>query len=476
MTHRLGQPLNGVGVVGGRPGCHDISRSRHCPCPCTGLAEVERLVEVYVNLYSGGARLHGNDDADCDRENNPHRRQCCNLHSGGRPARRAARAHASPLAVTSPTTCGDGQPVQYGVLWHMTRYARCQRSAGGADAHHSFSRQASSVVCLSRRCVPACGPRVRAGRGAGRRRRHSRHSRRLHLLLPPPWSTAIVRSPNCGRVSSDARPQYALPAAQAVREHDRLRRSVRSGSGAPRRGRNGRGHRRPQRVRDPVGRCRRARGRNARAEIRHCSVAAADRSGRRARAAHAGTPRMEHGGKRRRDDRVRRAALGAPSRSSRACRPDSGGVEQQLQKLSNENIELVRASKAPEIVLGAITFVAGLLGLFFTYSWLTFVLRRFPYTRPWGESLREFLLSKLAAMALAIVTSIPDLFTVFVIVLVTRSISRLVYLMFEAAERGRMMLPGVHPEIAQPTRRLAHLSALAVCPGRVVSLSARQRL
>ena len=130
------------------------------------------------------------------------------------------------------------------------------------------------------------------------------------------------------------------------------------------------------------------------------------------------------------------------------------GVEQQLQKLSHENIELVRASKAPEIVLGAITFVAGVLGLFFTYSWLTFVLRRFPYTRPWGESLREFLLSKLATMALAIVTSIPDLFTVLVIVLVTRSISRLVYLMFEAAEQGRMMLPGVHPEIAQPTRRL----------------------
>ena len=130
------------------------------------------------------------------------------------------------------------------------------------------------------------------------------------------------------------------------------------------------------------------------------------------------------------------------------------GVEQQLQKLSEDKLEIVRASKAPEIVRGAITVAAFTIGVFLTYSWLTFVLRRFPYTRPWGESLREFLLSRLGAMALAVVTSIPDLFTVLVIILVTRSVSRLVYLVFEAAQHERMTLPGIHPETAQPTRRI----------------------
>ena len=33
--------------------------------------------------------------------------------------------------------------------------------------------------------------------------------------------------------------------------------------------------------------------------------------------------------------------------------------------------------------------MAGRRHLFFFYSWLTFTLRRFPYTRPWGESLRS---------------------------------------------------------------------------------------
>jgi small-conductance mechanosensitive channel len=130
------------------------------------------------------------------------------------------------------------------------------------------------------------------------------------------------------------------------------------------------------------------------------------------------------------------------------------GAEQRLQRLSRNHPEIVRASKAPEIVRGAVTFAAFLIGVFLAYSWLTFVLRRFPYTRPWGESLREFLLSELGAMSLAVVRSIPDLFTVLVIVLVTRSVSRLVYLLFEAAQHERMTLPGIHPETAQPTRRI----------------------
>jgi small-conductance mechanosensitive channel len=93
-------------------------------------------------------------------------------------------------------------------------------------------------------------------------------------------------------------------------------------------------------------------------------------------------------------------------------------------------------------------------GLILAYAWLTFVLRRFPYTRPWGEALRHFLIHEVFALGRAMVQAVPDLFAVLLIVIVTRVISRVVDLLFVAVEEGRTTLPGVYPETVQPTRRL----------------------
>ena len=98
--------------------------------------------------------------------------------------------------------------------------------------------------------------------------------------------------------------------------------------------------------------------------------------------------------------------------------------------------------------------VAVLLALALSYSWVTFVLTRFPYTRPWGESLLGLLITELGAIGLAIVRSIPDLFTVAVIFLIARVVVRIAHQLFDAAAEGRVKLPGVYPETAQPTRRL----------------------
>ena len=130
------------------------------------------------------------------------------------------------------------------------------------------------------------------------------------------------------------------------------------------------------------------------------------------------------------------------------------GAEHQLKKISSGNLELVRASRAGDILRRFISVVAVLLGLVLTYLWLSFVLRRFPYTRQFGEQLREFLLTRFATMGLAIVRWLPDLFTIIVIVVIMRFVARFAYLVFEAAEQDRLKLPGVFPETAQPTRRL----------------------
>jgi small-conductance mechanosensitive channel len=102
--------------------------------------------------------------------------------------------------------------------------------------------------------------------------------------------------------------------------------------------------------------------------------------------------------------------------------------------------------------VGRVSFVA--LYLLLGYAWLTFVLRRFPYTRPWGEALRGFVLGTVLVLGKGMLAAVPGLFTVAVIVVITRLLARGVHAFFLAVERGRVALPGVYPDTAQPTRRL----------------------
>jgi small-conductance mechanosensitive channel len=129
-------------------------------------------------------------------------------------------------------------------------------------------------------------------------------------------------------------------------------------------------------------------------------------------------------------------------------------AERRLQATKFGTAEFVRSSRIIEFLNRSIGVVIWTLGLFFAYSWLTFGLRRFPYTRPWGETLRSFLLDELSRAGVSILQSLPGLFTVLVIMLLARFVIRAVQLLFQSVEEGRFTVPGVYPETAQPTRKL----------------------
>jgi small-conductance mechanosensitive channel len=129
-------------------------------------------------------------------------------------------------------------------------------------------------------------------------------------------------------------------------------------------------------------------------------------------------------------------------------------AERKLQQLASGNVALVRASHASGLLRFAVRIAFVIVALSLTYVWLTFTLRRFPYTRPWGESLRAFLIERLTSMGLLIAGAIPNLFTVLLIFLLIRFAVKLAHAFFDSVLEGRLDLPYVHPETAQPTRRL----------------------
>jgi small-conductance mechanosensitive channel len=130
-------------------------------------------------------------------------------------------------------------------------------------------------------------------------------------------------------------------------------------------------------------------------------------------------------------------------------------AEQHLQRRSTGTAtNLVVASRATNALRLLVTLIAILAIVFLAYTWLTFVLRSFPFTRPWGESLRTFLTSRIEMLALKFVGALPQLFTAVLILLAARFVVKASNLLFDASERGQVAIPWVYPETAQPTRRL----------------------
>jgi small-conductance mechanosensitive channel len=124
-------------------------------------------------------------------------------------------------------------------------------------------------------------------------------------------------------------------------------------------------------------------------------------------------------------------------------------------------IEALRSVAAGTMALQAVRALATLVtwgvALAGSYVWLTVVLNRFPYTRPWGETLRASILQGAAAGALAVLDAAPQVLTVAVILFVARRAQRLLALWFEAVQAGRVRVSWIHPDTALSTRRILTL-------------------
>lgn len=128
-------------------------------------------------------------------------------------------------------------------------------------------------------------------------------------------------------------------------------------------------------------------------------------------------------------------------------------AEEHLRRLGGGEA-LVDATGASTNVTKIFTVITWVLGALLTYAWLTIVMRRFPYTRPWGESLRGVLFAAAASFARAVVDALPNLLIVLAIVVVIRLLARLMTVIFTAVEQERLTLPGIYPDTALPTRRI----------------------
>lgn len=95
-----------------------------------------------------------------------------------------------------------------------------------------------------------------------------------------------------------------------------------------------------------------------------------------------------------------------------------------------------------------------IFGIVALYAWLSWVFSLFPWTRIWGESLGEWAVHVLREIALSIFSALPGLMIVLVIFLITAFILKLLKVVLNQIEAGRLSLPGIHPDTVGATRKL----------------------
>jgi len=130
-------------------------------------------------------------------------------------------------------------------------------------------------------------------------------------------------------------------------------------------------------------------------------------------------------------------------------------AEQKFVKQGSVAHETLQASRTLELPRYIVSGAVGVVDLLVVYGVTSFVLRLFPYTRPWGESMRHFIVTTAEMLVLSAAQAVPGLFVVAIVVVVTRIVTRTVAAWLRAVEEGRAEGVWIHPETAQPTRRLA---------------------
>ncbi|WP_085677547.1 mechanosensitive ion channel domain-containing protein [Pseudomonas sp. R9(2017)] len=95
--------------------------------------------------------------------------------------------------------------------------------------------------------------------------------------------------------------------------------------------------------------------------------------------------------------------------------------------------------------------------LLLSYEWLSYVLSRFPYTRPWGESLNLYLFDLFRLVMDGVVNAIPGIAVAVMIFFIARGVSAFSRRLLERLSRPGT-LKWLTAETLQPTTRLTSLA------------------
>ena len=120
--------------------------------------------------------------------------------------------------------------------------------------------------------------------------------------------------------------------------------------------------------------------------------------------------------------------------------------------------EIVQREHVLDAIRTIVRAVFGAVALLLSYEWLGFVLRQFPYTRPWGEGFATFLVDTFFEMLAGVAGSAPGLVIVVAIVVIAHFANGLLRSFFDGVQTGRLNVTWLDQDTVRPTRRLVGIA------------------
>lgn len=129
-------------------------------------------------------------------------------------------------------------------------------------------------------------------------------------------------------------------------------------------------------------------------------------------------------------------------------------LESKAADLKVDGTPLLHTSRLAAMAQSLVGALIWMLLAVMAYEWLVFVLKRFAYTRPWGEELGAFLFGIARDIGRNVLHAMPDLAVAAVIFLLARSAVAIFRPLFDRIERGGVTIGWIDRDLAGPTRRI----------------------
>ncbi|ACB53729.1 hypothetical protein cce_4381 [Crocosphaera subtropica ATCC 51142] len=137
-------------------------------------------------------------------------------------------------------------------------------------------------------------------------------------------------------------------------------------------------------------------------------------------------------------------------------------IESRIPGIHIQNVEIISSSNISLFWLKVLQIIRLFVLFLLLFYYATFVLRLFPWTRVFGESILGYLVQSLELVLSAIGKYLPNAFIIAIIIFITYYLIRLIKPFFMAIERGNLVIPGFYTDWAKPTYNLLLVIIIAL--------------
>ncbi|MFD1094999.1 mechanosensitive ion channel family protein [Salegentibacter chungangensis] len=132
-----------------------------------------------------------------------------------------------------------------------------------------------------------------------------------------------------------------------------------------------------------------------------------------------------------------------------------------IKGLKIKDYELISVKREQLIILQVLKVLKWVIIVFLISLTLPTLFSIFPATESLAHTIFYYLLNPVKKFGSAVISYLPNLFTIVVVIVITRYILKFLYFLSREVERGKLEIPGFFPDWARPTFNLLRVVIFA---------------